>query len=146
MTEQTAEPGTQDGPGTRPEPPRLTPRPLERPAVDAEAAALFGRPHGVNGAFEAPPNGVHKSAERRSQAGATNGVVRPAAQPQAALATAYGRPDTDADPLQRPPGTAPTGTSSPCTPSTPRTSAYPRTGHRRASASPWQVTSSAARP
>jgi len=104
MTEQTAEPGTQDGPGTRPEPPRLTPRPLERPAVDAEAAALFGRPHGVDGAFEAHPNGVHKTP----RAGATNGVVRPAAQPQAALATAYGRPDTDAEPLQRPPGAAPT--------------------------------------
>jgi serine protease Do len=108
MTEHTAEPGTQDGSGTRPDPPRLTPRPLERPEVDAEAAAVFGRPHGVNGAFEAHPNGVHKSAQRSAQVGATNGAVRPAAQPQAALATAYGRPDTETDPLQRPPGAAPT--------------------------------------
>src|SRR5690242_1246397 len=111
MTEQTAEPGTQDGPGTRPEPPRLTPRPLERPAVDAEAAALFSRPHGVNGAFETLPNGVHKTPG----AGATNGVVRPTAQPQAALATAYGRPHADTDSLQRPPGAAstPDGAESP---------------------------------
>ena len=86
MTEHTADPVTQDGAGTRPEPPRLAPRPLERPEVDAEAAAAFGRPQGVNGAFEAPLNGAQQSHP-------ANGVVRPAAQPQAALATAYGRPD-----------------------------------------------------
>ena len=93
MTEHTADPVTQDGSGTRPEPPRLTPRPLERPEVDAEAAAVFGRPHGVDGGFAAPANGV-----------AANGAaVRQAGRPQAALAVAYGRPDTDAAPLQRPP-------------------------------------------
>ena len=97
MTEHTADSVTQDGAGTRPEPPRLAPRPLERPEVDAEAAAVFGRPQGVNGAFEAPLNGAQQSHP-------TNGVVRPAAQPQAALVTAYRRPETDTDPLQRPPG------------------------------------------
>ena len=97
MTEHTADPVTQDGAGTRPEPPRLAPRPLERPEVDAEAAAVFGRPQGVNGAFEAPLNGAQQSHP-------ANGVVRPAAQPQAALVTAYRRPETDTDPLQRPPG------------------------------------------
>ena len=61
MTEHTADPVTQDGAGTRPEPPRLGPRPLERPAVDAEAAAVFGRPQGVDGAFEAPLNGAQQS-------------------------------------------------------------------------------------
>ncbi len=94
MTEHTADPVTQPRSGTRPEPPRLQPRPLERPAVDAEVAAAFGRPLGVEGAFAAPPNGT------------SNGVAhgRQTTRPQAALATAYGRPATDADPLQRPPG------------------------------------------
>ena len=31
--------------------PRLGPRPLDRPAVDAESATAFGRPDGVSGAF-----------------------------------------------------------------------------------------------
>ncbi|OAP23801.1 hypothetical protein A4R44_05308 [Amycolatopsis sp. M39] len=31
---------------------RLGPRPLERPAVDQQQAAVFGRPHGVEGAFD----------------------------------------------------------------------------------------------
>jgi len=94
MTEHTAEPETQDGSGPRPEPPRLLPRPLDRPEVDANSAAAFGRPHGVQGAFEVPPNGS-----------STNGAaVRRASKPQAALATAYGRPDAAVAPLQRPPG------------------------------------------
>src|SRR5206468_2856226 len=97
MTEHTAEPVTEHGSGSRPEPPRLAPRPLERPEVDAEAAAVFGRPHGVDGAFAAPRGGAPKRS--------SNGAVRPpAAQPQAALATAYRRPEADTDPLQRPPG------------------------------------------
>src|SRR6476661_8625696 len=94
MTEHTADPVTRDGSGTRPEPPRLAPRPLERPDVDAEVAAAFGRPHGVDGAFAAPPNGTH------------NGTARHAPPPQVALATPYGRPATVAHPLQRPPGPA----------------------------------------
>ncbi|WP_033295123.1 S1C family serine protease [Amycolatopsis jejuensis] len=40
---------------------RLSPRPLERPSVDPQQAAVFGRPHGVDGAFDKlytpPPNG-----------------------------------------------------------------------------------------
>ena len=31
--------------------PRLGPRPLDRPAVDAESATAFARPDGVSGAF-----------------------------------------------------------------------------------------------
>ena len=39
------------GPGSNGATPRLAPRPLDRPAVDADSAAAFGRPHGVSGAF-----------------------------------------------------------------------------------------------
>jgi S1-C subfamily serine protease len=71
------------------EPPRLGPRPLERPVVDPEAAAAFGRPGGVDGGFAAPRNG---SAQRTE-------LVAP---PPAALASAFGRPDPSAPSLQRP--------------------------------------------
>ena len=71
-------------------PPRLGPRPLARPAVDPAVAATFGRPAGVAGAFE---------ADRAAQ---PFSVPRPAAAP-AALAAAFRRPGTDAEPLQRPP-------------------------------------------
>src|SRR5919106_431374 len=72
------------------EPPRLGPRPLERPSVDPEAAAAFGRPGGVEGAFAVPRNG--------SASHTTLG----AAPPPAALASAFGRPDPSAPSLQRP--------------------------------------------
>ena len=81
MTEHTADPVTQDGSGTRPEPPRLTPRPLERPEVDAEAAAVFGRPHGVDGAFAAPANGVAANGAARSAGGETTGRARRCLRP-----------------------------------------------------------------
>jgi putative serine protease PepD len=75
--------------------PRLAPRPLDRPAVDAESAAAFGRPDGVPGAF--------------------SGAVRPTlpegtastAPPPAALALAFGRPPGNGVTLQRPPGSGP---------------------------------------
>ena len=70
-------------------PPRLGPRPLERPAVDASAAAVFGRPLGVDGAFAAPRGVPDRS--------------RLAAPPPAALASAFGKPGPDAPSLQRPP-------------------------------------------
>ena len=41
-----ATPGAPESNGTTP---RLAPRPLDRPAVDAESAAAFGRPDGVSG-------------------------------------------------------------------------------------------------
>jgi putative serine protease PepD len=71
-------------------PPRLGPRPLERPAVDDESAAAFGRPQGVDGGFAAQRNG----AAPRSTT-----LVAP---PPAALASAFGRPDPSAPSLQRP--------------------------------------------
>ncbi len=88
------------GAGGRPEPPRLGPRPLDRPAVDAHTAALFGRPDGVDGGFAHSVNG--HSAARPPHATANGGV--PAPHP--ALATAFGRTDPAAAPLQRPPGSA----------------------------------------
>ncbi|MCW0216176.1 MAG: trypsin-like peptidase domain-containing protein [Pseudonocardia sp.] len=76
-------------------PPRLTPRPLERPAVEPAAAAAFSRPDGVEGAFA----GVAPTAS-------SNGRTHLAPAPTAALATAFGRPATDAPSLQRPPDEA----------------------------------------
>ena len=72
------------------EPPRLGPRPLERPPVDPGAESVFGRPDGVEGGFAAP-------------AAATPTATAQAAPAPAALAVAFGRPERDADPLQRPP-------------------------------------------
>src|ERR687895_1611411 len=71
------------------EPPRLGPRPLERPSVDPESAATFGRPGGVGGAFAVPRNGTPSRTT----------LVAP---PPAALASAFGRPDPSAPSLQRP--------------------------------------------
>jgi serine protease Do len=73
------------------EPPRLRPRPLERPPVDPDSAALFGRPAGVHGAFAA--NGARRPARAAASA--------PPAP--AALASAFGRPDDATADLQRPP-------------------------------------------
>ena len=64
----------------RADPPRLQPRGLDRPPVDAESAAVFGRPAGVEGAFG-------------DRATSSNGhSPRSAAPPTAALAAAFGRP------------------------------------------------------
>ena len=76
-------------------PPRLAPRPLDRPEVDPGSAATFGRPAGVDGGFS---EAGHPS--RR----APTPVAAPA---PAALAVAFGRPDgaagTNGQALQRPP-------------------------------------------
>jgi putative serine protease PepD len=82
--------GQQDATKAEASPPRLAPRPLERPAVDAEAAAAFGRPLGIQGGFAAPRNGAAKPSTT---------LVAP---PPAALASAFGRPDPSAPSLQRP--------------------------------------------
>ncbi|GAA0909594.1 S1C family serine protease [Pseudonocardia zijingensis] len=70
-------------------PPRLGPRPLERPEVDPETAAVFGRPGGVEGGFAAQRNGTPQRTT----------LVAP---PPAALASAFGRPDAATPSLQRP--------------------------------------------
>jgi putative serine protease PepD len=97
----TAEPERNDPvPQESWEPPRLTPRPLDRPPVEAEAADVFGRPDGVGGAFAlAGTNG--------SQRGLGDPRTEQVTPPHPALASAFGRPvgvgTTD---LQRPPGEA----------------------------------------
>ena len=71
-------------------PPRLGPRPLDRPAVDEGTAQVFGRPDGVDGGFAAPA--------------VSRPVPRTAPPPPAALAVAFGRQVGDS--LQKaPPGT-----------------------------------------
>ncbi len=75
-------------------PPRLGPRPLERPGVDPGVAAIFARPAGVAGGF------VAADAEGGA---ARTGATRLAPPPPAALSSAFGRPDPDAPALQRPP-------------------------------------------
>jgi len=87
--------GATDSPG---EPPRLTPRPLDRPPVDEGAAELFGRPGGVDGAFD----GRWAPAGAPVTNGARTALLPP---PPAALASAFGRPNAGASALQRPPGT-----------------------------------------
>jgi hypothetical protein len=72
---------------------RLAPRPLQRPAVDPGAAAAFGRPTGVSGAFSP------QSQQRQSL-----GEMRTAPPAPEALASAFGRPDGNQELLQRPPG------------------------------------------
>ena len=89
--------------GHRDGPPRLGPRPLDRPAVDDGFAATYGRPSGVAGGF-APPAGSGSPP---------SGSTRLAPTPTAALAGAFGRPDPAAPALQRPPGRRPTGDDDP---------------------------------
>src|SRR5689334_6479132 len=78
--------------------PRLGPRPLDRPAVDAESATAFGRPDGVSGAFSGA-----------ARPGLPDGSTL-TAPPPAALALAFGRPAGDGDTLQRPPDAGPGAT------------------------------------
>ena len=75
--------------------PRLGPRPLDRPAVDAESATAFGRPDGVSGAFSGA-----------ARPGLPDGSTL-TAPPPAALALAFGRPAGDGATLQRPPNAGP---------------------------------------
>jgi S1-C subfamily serine protease len=74
-----------------PDPPRLAPRPLDRPPVDAGDASTFGRPDGVAGGFAGP------------HATPTATATALAPPPPPALASAFGRPAADAAALQRPP-------------------------------------------
>jgi S1-C subfamily serine protease len=74
--------------------PRLGPRPLLRPSVDPGAAATFGRPAGVSGAF---------SAQTAHSAHTSFGQLRTAPPAPESLASAFGRPDGNQELLQRPP-------------------------------------------
>lgn len=71
---------------------RLTPRPVDRPAVDPAAQRAFGRPDGFGGSFL----GEDKYRDQ--------GDYTPKDQaPDAVLAEAFGRPYAGGDPLQRHP-------------------------------------------
>jgi S1-C subfamily serine protease len=72
--------------------PRLGPRPLQRPDVDPQTAAVFGRPAGVDGAFSP------QSAQRP-----TLGDLKTAPPAPESLASAFGRPEGSREVLQRPP-------------------------------------------
>ena len=85
MSARTGEPDAdapRPGPQRAPDPARLGPRPLDRPAVDAEDAAAFGRPAGVAGGFARPITAGAPGCR----------APRSTAPPPAALASAFGRP------------------------------------------------------
>ncbi|GAY13224.1 S1C family serine protease [Pseudonocardia sp. N23] len=87
-----APPGGESVPPVRSDPPRLAPRPLERPSVDPGEADVFGRPSGVDGGFAPPRNGS-----------SGNGRIATAVPPPAALAAAFSRSPGEGTDLQRPP-------------------------------------------
>ncbi|MGH3979742.1 MAG: S1C family serine protease [Pseudonocardiaceae bacterium] len=76
------------------QPPRLGPRPVQRPAVDPAEAQVFGRPAGVSGAFAEP-------TARRADA-----ALPSAPPPPEALVAAFSRPPGSGEILQRPPAEA----------------------------------------
>lgn len=68
-------------------PERLAPRPVQRPAVDPAQAATFGRPRGVEGAFDklyAPDSAAGGAAE--------SGAMKLAPPPPESLVEAFSRP------------------------------------------------------
>ena len=85
-------PSRDENQATPPAPPRLRPRPVQRPAVDPAAARVFGRPPGVEGGFAVPAGAP---ADPR---------LRAAPPPPEALAAAFSRPSGTREVLQRPPG------------------------------------------
>ncbi|RVW02787.1 S1C family serine protease [Rhodococcus xishaensis] len=107
MTSDSTAPGAGDGaesaPSTgpdRPEQPRLAPRPVYRPHVDPAAEEAFGRPSDVTSSF-----GQRTPLPDRPpvQAG----------RPDAVLAEAFGRPDGEANSLQRGPEVDPVPSEDP---------------------------------
>ncbi|WIM89893.1 trypsin-like peptidase domain-containing protein [Candidatus Mycobacterium wuenschmannii] len=79
--------------------PRLAPRPVSRPPVDAATGQAFGRPDGVHGSFVAER--VRPSKYRDT------GEFTPSAEPKDPVLTeAFGRPFPGADSLQRHPADA----------------------------------------
>jgi putative serine protease PepD len=85
---------SEDQPEQRAEPPRLGPRPLLAPPVEPSAAEAFGRPDGVDGAFEPASNGSGRGKDS----------IPRQEPPHHALASAFGRPSGGRNGLQRPPG------------------------------------------
>ncbi|HEX3792852.1 MAG TPA: trypsin-like peptidase domain-containing protein [Pseudonocardiaceae bacterium] len=107
MSEQPS-PNQPESSGGEPSPvdpqshPRLGPRPLDRPSVEAGQAAVFGRPQGVPGAFG--PRLVPAAGSNGQHADPTAGLLSSPPPPEA-LASAFGRPTNGSSVLlQRPPG------------------------------------------
>src|SRR5690348_18435117 len=96
MSESNPEPSSPPDPDANGQPYRIGPRPLDRPPADPGAAAVFGRPAGVDGAFAAPPGGPLGARTAFAE-------LKIAPPPPEALATAFRRPDGSAEVLQRPP-------------------------------------------
>jgi putative serine protease PepD len=122
MSDQQPVQGPEHGDQRADDPPRLAPRPLNRPPVETGAAEVFGRPSGVSGSFDPVPVGVgarngsgangsgengagNGSAAGRAP-GETNGARRldTGPPPHHALVTAFSRPAEAGTDLQRPPG------------------------------------------
>ncbi|MBC2643204.1 MULTISPECIES: trypsin-like peptidase domain-containing protein [unclassified Rhodococcus (in: high G+C Gram-positive bacteria)] len=70
--------------------PRLDPRPVYRPNIDAASSRAFGRPGGVTGSFA--PSDTRRESEFRT-----------AGAPDPVLAEAFGRPEGETDTIQRDP-------------------------------------------
>jgi S1-C subfamily serine protease len=83
MTEQSN--SNHEQPGAPAPDERLAPRPLDRPAVDPVQAATFGRPRGVDGAFD-------KLYTPDSANGRAPGETKLAPPPPESLAEAFSRP------------------------------------------------------
>jgi S1-C subfamily serine protease len=88
-----------DQPDQGAEPPRLGPRPLTVPPVDPGAWEAFGRPDGVDGSFEPAQHGSNGT----NGSAATARRTETAPPPHHALVSAFGRPVSGTDDLQRPP-------------------------------------------
>lgn len=98
MSEQSTGTDLGSGPDGRP---RLQPRPLDSPPVDADQAEVFGRPSGVHSAFDRS-----RQPGLGEPAGSSGGLSHAPPQPEA-LHTAFSRPPDNPDTLQRPPGETP---------------------------------------
>ncbi len=85
-----SDPGGAGDPGSA-DAPRLAPRPIHRPRIDATSAKMFGRPDGVAGSF---------SDEADRERTSPDIAVRP---PDPILAEAFGRPADATETLQRDP-------------------------------------------
>ncbi|MGH3911269.1 MAG: S1C family serine protease, partial [Pseudonocardiaceae bacterium] len=83
----------------RPGPPRLGPRPLQRPEIDPAAVQAFGRPPGVSGAFAGPMSGAPGASGQTTR---DNPAAAP--PPPEALVAAFCRPPGSGEQIQRPPG------------------------------------------
>ncbi|MCP9270874.1 S1C family serine protease [Mycolicibacterium arenosum] len=118
--------------------PRLGPRPVSRPAVDADAARAFGRPDSATGSFDQEPDyGEFTPADRTPAPDVVEAFGRHAPgetlqRPPGAPGQADAHPEPDSDPADawRDPATAPT-TGIPARPKPVRVRVAPAVGKVR---------------